>query len=520
MKNRLIQTFIAILCTLPFFNKIHAQAKIICGTHDLEELDKRQTENMEFLARNPLQQRAPIYIPIAIHLVGDNNGAGRVSEYKVIEQMNQLYKDYVKMGAIFYLRDSTFYYVNSTRIYNTPETSVSVDSMNRLKKGNCINVFVSKTATPPSASSIGTTLGYYSPTYDYLVVRIDQINKYSGTLSHELGHFFSLPHTFRGWDFEPWDQATHGTTVTALSPGGVPNERVNGGMGFNCTGTSEANRGGDRICDTPPDYNFGFGWTGCSEFTTVVNDPAGVRIDPQENNMMGYFIGCSSYIFTDDQSALKVADYNSSRRNYLRTYRRTPNTNTISTAPNLVFPINQELVDPYNDITLRWDPVPNAGFYVVEVSRSSSMDVDYKVYTTKNPFLRLRNLLANRPDYRWRVTPYNEAYFDVVSSPIQRFKTGIVNSVSQIEEISYMDIVPNPISQGESIEIWMNNIANFQGNISIINAAGVKVFERANQFFNKGDDKILIPSDNMAKGLYFLNINTTEGIITKKLILQ
>ena len=236
--------------------------------------------------------------------------------------------------------------------------------------------------------------------------------------------------------------------------------------------------------------------------------------------MMGYFIGCSSYIFTDDQSALKVADYNSSRRNYLRTYRRTPNTNTISTAPNLVFPINQELVDPYNDITLRWDPVPNAGFYVVEVSRSSSMDVDYKVYTTKNPFLRLRNLLANRPDYRWRVTPYNEAYFDVVSSPIQRFKTGIVNSVSQIEEISYMDIVPNPISQGKSIEIWMNNLANFQGNISMINAAGVKVFERANQFFNKGDDKILIPSDNMAKGLYFLNINTTEGIITKKLILQ
>lgn len=141
---------------------------------------------MEFLARNPLQQRAPIYIPIAIHLVGDNNGVGRASEYKVIEQMNQLYKDYVKMGAIFYLRDSTFYYVNSTRIYNTPESSVSVDSMNRLKKGNCINVFVSKTTTTPqkSTSSIGTTLGYYSPTYDYLVVKIDQINKYSGTLSH------------------------------------------------------------------------------------------------------------------------------------------------------------------------------------------------------------------------------------------------------------------------------------------------------------------------------------------------
>lgn len=73
--------------------------------------------------------------------------------------------------------------------------------------------------------------GYFSPSDNGVAVAKSCAMPGGTTIAHEFGHFFSLPHTFYGWEY------------------GIPDDEdqewVNGA---NC------NSAADGFCDTPPDY--------------------------------------------------------------------------------------------------------------------------------------------------------------------------------------------------------------------------------------------------------------------------
>ena len=164
-----------------------------------------------------------------------------------------------------------------------------------------INIFICQNAN--TTGGIGTTLGYYDPQDDWLVLRKQEISYGSETIPHELGHYFDLLHPFNGWDSVAYDSNLHGNPVQQISPGSVPNENV-----VQTGGCNNCQTAGDYICDTPPDYNFGFGWPNCN-YTAQTMDPCGDVVDPMETNFMSYFLSCSEYEFTPDQVDLVHASY-------------------------------------------------------------------------------------------------------------------------------------------------------------------------------------------------------------------
>lgn len=55
-------------------------------------------------------------------------------------------------------------------------------------------------------------------------------------------------------------------------------------------GKLHCNQSADGFCDTPADYNLGFGFQGPGcVYTGCAKDPDNVKLDPNEANLMSYF---------------------------------------------------------------------------------------------------------------------------------------------------------------------------------------------------------------------------------------
>jgi hypothetical protein len=120
-----------------------------------------------------------------------------------------------------------------------------------------INIFyVSKIIEPPETAGFATLGGIGSSGGSICMTK----GGGSGTLAHEMGHFWGLPHTFE-------------------NPG---QELANGS---NCT------TAGDQLCDTPADPYSGPGITYVTDcvFTWMGLDPNGEFYDPDIGNIMSYY---------------------------------------------------------------------------------------------------------------------------------------------------------------------------------------------------------------------------------------
>ncbi|NLJ08179.1 MAG: T9SS type A sorting domain-containing protein [Sphingobacteriales bacterium] len=115
-----------------------------------------------------------------------------------------------------------------------------------------LNIWVVKSIY--NSSGVGTILGYsyfpqsalQNPKLDGIVIRADVTNYNGRTLTHELGHYFGLPHTFQG------------------------------GCGTDCKTT------GDYICDTPPVYEDTYG---CDKTKNTCHNDVPDEPDMTENHM-------------------------------------------------------------------------------------------------------------------------------------------------------------------------------------------------------------------------------------------
>jgi hypothetical protein len=123
------------------------------------------------------------------------------------------------------------------------------------------------------------------------------------TLGHEMGHFFTLLHTFNVISIEN-------------SAGMVTDELADRS---NCTSS------GDLLCDTPADpFDNTLDVRSCT-YIGEVKDKYGNRYKPMINNFMAYYEACCEYQFTPDQYKVirKIAE---NYRPYLK--RKAPITTT------------------------------------------------------------------------------------------------------------------------------------------------------------------------------------------------
>jgi len=81
--------------------------------------------------------------------------------------------------------------------------------------------------------------------------------------------------------------------------------------------------------------------------------------------------------------------------------------------------------------------------------------------------------------------------------------------------ISAVGLQPNPAN--DAAKVVFNLTQNENIAVSVVNSLGQKVFEKAGSNFNAGEASVEISTENFANGIYFVNVSSNKGTITKKL---
>lgn len=476
-----------------------------------EEMLIRTRKNIELLRISPLQQRDVIYLPITFHVVNREDGVDTLKTQEILAQLCQINNIY-SPDIQFYIKNIDKI-VNST-IYNEHANATSL--MRSYIDDASINVWITGDASPGgSVGIVDLVAGYYSPCENWIVMDKDYIDLGETALPHELGHYLGLPHTTggcAGWEL-PILSWTDSLQVPDSLTLGCALELQDGS---NCATT------GDYICDTPPDYGFGFGWPDC-DFTINILDQNGEVVHPMEENLMGSFVAnnCVADDFTLTPMQIDLI------RVFLNTLPPfpIPEETPLSGTPSLLSPTNESITPLYDQIYFEWEAIAGATAYVLEISVAPSFNPALIKLSTEieggaNNITITSSSLDPDKKYYWRVLPYNSLYTCSTYSDIFNFRTGMVSHTSTIKALDQLKIIPNPVSSNDLITIKATSSNTFQATIQLYNVEGQQIGRSLQYKFSQGQNQIQLPYNHLQSGLYFLKITHNNQQITKKVMMM
>ncbi|MFM2393993.1 MAG: hypothetical protein RLZZ546_1975 [Bacteroidota bacterium] len=478
-------------------------AQHICGTTMHDQMLMSEMFDKAGLDRGITKRGDVIYIPVRFHLIADKDGKGRVPYSAVLNQLAKLNTDYKVHNFKFYLKDNyNFKTIDNDKFFENPRDNES--EINKLEDNKALNVFIVKTIGGSGVGN-GEVLGYYSPEYDFIVIKQNEVTKLSNTLSHEVGHFFNLRHTFFGWEQNPWNANDHGEQVFLnFAPNtNIPVELVNRS---NCT------QAADQLCDTPSEFNFGNSINTCS-WPTIVRDKNGDTLKPMVNNQMAYFNGCSEFKFTADQEKRMRTNFANNLRAYLKS-SYIPNTDSLPPISKPIFPIIENGVKDtfyvYNDAEFIWES-QNADYFLFEI-KSSSLNI---ARFTNEPRIRITEMAPNK-SYVYQVRAFNDGYTATSSSAIQ-FVTGNLNSTSTKDDINVvknMAVYPNPSFTNEDFIIGITSAHEERAEIQVADLLGRVIYTKDVKL-EYGENEINVEGLKTS-GIYIVNVKNERGSISKR----
>ncbi len=522
------QTFkilvVLLLCVPTFIFAQNNGQNEKCGTEFTPEMEARLLQNIataKALGLSNGANRTTTFVAVKFHLVANSDGSSRPSVSRVYDALCGLNSRYADQNIKFYL--AGIYDMNSTTVFSHSSVSAAQFQMSVRKNQhpNAINIFVCNSVNTNN-NSPGTTLAYYSPVYDLIATRSNQMNLTSKTLTHEMGHFLSLPHPFNGW--EGYDYHCNLDTYTAADPcpnaiygaSNLPPTSVGGNL-VELADRSNCSTSGDYFCDTEPDYNLGFlGGSNCNYSQGAV-DPNGDVINPDETLYMSYFDDNCTNRFSNDQKAAIAADLLTSARNYIK---GTPSsTIEITTPATLVAPTNNGTSPFWDEVFLDWDDVSGANKYFVQISRNSSFSllVDEAIVTNS---LYASTALSAGTNYFWRVKAYNEISVCNGYSATRQFSTSsFTTGTKEVLNTTAIKLQPNFTSEGQVINLNIQTQEKIEATIRIVNVAGQVVQAINNLTFQAGTHIHQIETTGLTPGVYIVNLQTDKGQVNEKLII-
>ncbi len=491
----------------------------ICGSSiedqrpGVERLLENRRMRADLLARRDAKYRSGdtiTYIPILFHIVGTSEGAGYISIEKIFENMCRLNTDYASQKIQFFMPRMPRY-INNDALYTNDKGQLATYLMSLNRESGYVNVFIGDDIV--ENGGFGTILGYYTAFPDVVYAIKGTVNGSSKTLTHELGHYFTLPHPFFGWEDEQY------TTVVAAN-GNKPPRMIGGEyveMVARTGGTDNCHLAADKFCDTKPDYNFGLFASGCS-FAGAV-DPDSIPVDPASaaDNFMSYFNDNCTVRFSEEQKEAIVMDV------VARGYDRfaAPDTNHVSAAPSLVWP-TAAAPSPYTMTNFRWTAAPHAAYYLVTVNRTLNNGATfvsrYGQWLTTSTDLWV-DLQANT-EYTWNVRAYNTLDFCGYTSDMATTRTlNWTVGVNEVAGIESSKVYPNPVRNG-IVTVEMTALQNTEANVSIVNALGQVVMAKQSMALIQGTNIETFDLSMLAAGVYVINIESNKGRISHKVMLQ
>lgn len=480
MKKIILSLFASIF----FFSTTEAQnqPESYCGYHEKSEWLTKYQQNPDAYPKR--KSGAITYLPMAIHLVGKDDGTGHFPPRQVIDAMCTLNADFADSEIQFYLEDE-FIYLNNSEWFEHDFRAGS-----QMMRDNRIDGFINTFFVDDPAGNCG----YFSPGRDALAVAKSCSGISDHTWAHEVGHFLSLPHPFVGWE---------GTDV--ISSETAPN-MVNGNL-VERLDRSNCENAADGFCDTYPDY-ISNRWS-CNNDgeSREMIDPNGESFRADGTLIMSYSNDACANRFSDDQMNAMHANVQDERQELLKN----PTVLADVDLENGVVPITPSVgeVVTTGQTLISWEPVKNATHYYVEVSVFPNMAVllERRIVATTE---LLTNELTFERSHFWRIRPFNYFDFCSPSSAVFAFEVSSASSTKTIKEIESFVVAPIPAESGSDLLIQLTTDKSFSINASLISLTG-QVLKTEKQDLNTGQHNFKFGLPDVASGVYILSLQNERG---------
>ncbi|WP_041329490.1 zinc-dependent metalloprotease [Saprospira grandis] len=445
------------------------------------------------------------YVPLQFHVCGENDGSGYVDVERVLGSVCRLNDDYRGQNIQFYIYNIN--YIPNSLLYNHGNGSgnpTAIYFMSLYKVPGVLNIFVGRNVTANDQF-----LAYYTSFLDVVFSFKTGVGPGDPTLTHELGHFFTLPHTFFGWEGTNYaNEELNGKAPGQV--GGMQVEKVvRGAAGENCQIAA------DGFCDTRPDYSSDR--ANCPQ-TAIFYDPDSVMIDPDETNFMSYFNDNCLSQFSDEQKDAILLDFVS------RGYHLfdTPSPLYSSAAPSIDWPNAGALVGSPNQVELRWTGDASNSYYLVKLERIvGGAAIPVASYITSDEFYWVS--LQPNSQYRWSVqgmTAY-DVCSNFVSAPADfstaNWATGIETTALPLQSSR---VFPNPIGNNDELNIEIEVSQLTEVNIKLTNQLGQQMLPSQSIQIAPGKQVETLYTNDLAPGVYFVQIETAQERISHKVVVQ
>ena len=506
-----------------FFISVSAQ-QYECGvTKEVDALIKqRMMDNRQLYSRQEvddlMNNRTITYIPVSFHSVSNSAGEGAASEKEIFAFLCGLNGLYANQDIQFFIYNQ-INFRTSNSIDTDAGSNASANAMNNWSVSGTLNITIGRSQNNPTSS-------WYSGFGDYIFLLKQMMSPQAKTEAHEIGHFFTLPHTFYGWEGTDAEADYGGQSVPSTIGGGwssfSPEAVPRTGAQANC------NAAGDGFCGTEADYYSDR--TACPYIVTV-KDPFGNALNPDESNIMSYASDACVNTFSTDQQAAIAIDV--AQRSWVS---NTPNGTTdlaAAAAPSPLSPVNNGLLGSVSNSTVRLEWTAGAPWYYIEVYGTiipnvwvpDVNDVIYRgyQYNGNNYFdLPTTNMQAGK-HYAWRITPISNYSTCATPSPYYKFEATASQTTDikdlPIEKQMAFDVVSNPVSSSY-IPLTVYTAEEMIASVRIYSTDGREVIAVTKELFPQGESVVQLPASELANGIYIAVLATDRGNLQQKFVVQ
>jgi len=452
-----------------------------CGTQ-LTEADLVWLRNFQAsytATAGDLRGGSIYFVPLKVHIVGTDEGGGYYNQTYLYTAICELNERFAETGFMFYIYGDIDY-IAETDFYEHGWDDGS-EMMQENNVNDLVNIYF--------VSDPAGNCGYFSPGDDGVAIAKSCAMPGGTTISHELGHFFSLPHTFYGWEW--------GT------PDDEDQEWVDGD---NC------NSAGDGFCDTPPDY-LNYRWNCPGPLQT---DPHGDTFLSDGSLYMSYSNDDCTSRFSDEQMDAMVGNL-VGPRNDLLDYPD-PVYIDVTETPVLIEPADDAVEVAPNYTVFSWTAAAGAEKYHLQICYSPAFSAVAQDIVTEDTFSIVSGLQLDK-QYYWRVKPLAPLNTCETYTLGFSFRTSTFMSLTdQNDLLGSFAISPNPVQSGQLLNIHYQNDVSFDATLQLFDMTGKEIL--ANQFnavSGYGSFSVQLPV--LSEGVYVMTISDGQRTETNKILI-